>query len=77
MVGRRRFELLTPRLSSVCSNQLSYRPPRRRARHKRGRRKGAWLLSGISRMKGHEDGGNVLWRGESILGTQQPLQDGR
>ena len=26
MVGLRRLELLTPRLSSVCSNQLSYRP---------------------------------------------------
>jgi hypothetical protein len=25
-VGLSRFELLTPRLSSVCSNQLSYRP---------------------------------------------------
>jgi hypothetical protein len=28
MVGLSRFELLTPRLSSVCSNQLSYRPGR-------------------------------------------------
>jgi hypothetical protein len=27
MVGLTRFELVTPRLSSVCSNQLSYRPP--------------------------------------------------
>jgi hypothetical protein len=26
LVGLRRLELLTPRLSSVCSNQLSYRP---------------------------------------------------
>jgi hypothetical protein len=26
VVGLSRFELLTPRLSSVCSNQLSYRP---------------------------------------------------
>src|SRR2546426_12292897 len=26
MVGLERFELSTPRLSSVCSNQLSYRP---------------------------------------------------
>ena len=25
-MGLSRFELLTPRLSSVCSNQLSYRP---------------------------------------------------
>ena len=28
MVGLTRFELVTPRLSSVCSNQLSYRPSR-------------------------------------------------
>ena len=27
-MGLSRFELLTPRLSSVCSNQLSYRPKR-------------------------------------------------
>ena len=26
VVGLTRFELVTPRLSSVCSNQLSYRP---------------------------------------------------
>ena len=26
MVGLTRLELVTPRLSSVCSNQLSYRP---------------------------------------------------
>src|SRR5690606_32625283 len=26
LVGLERFELSTPRLSSVCSNQLSYRP---------------------------------------------------
>jgi hypothetical protein len=26
MVGLERFELSTPRLSSACSNQLSYRP---------------------------------------------------
>jgi hypothetical protein len=30
VVGLDRFELSTPRLSSVCSNQLSYRPPRKR-----------------------------------------------
>jgi hypothetical protein len=28
LVGLGRFELPTPRLSSVCSNQLSYRPER-------------------------------------------------
>ena len=27
LMGLTRFELVTPRLSSVCSNQLSYRPP--------------------------------------------------
>ena len=27
-MGLTRFELVTPRLSSVCSNQLSYRPQR-------------------------------------------------
>ena len=27
-MGLGRFELPTPRLSSVCSNQLSYRPER-------------------------------------------------
>ena len=44
LVGLSRFELLTPRLSSVCSNQLSYRPqgcllePRRFKEHRlRGR----------------------------------------
>jgi hypothetical protein len=30
LVGLSRFELLTPRLSSVCSNQLSYRPSQAR-----------------------------------------------
>ena len=32
MVGLDRFELSTPRLSSVCSDQLSYRPPEAPAR---------------------------------------------
>jgi hypothetical protein len=32
LVGLSRFELLTPRLSSVCSNQLSYRPKNKRLR---------------------------------------------
>ena len=31
-MGLSRFELLTPRLSSVCSNQLSYRPSSPRSR---------------------------------------------
>src|SRR4249920_3441538 len=33
LVGLSRFELLTPRLSSVCSNQLSYRPSSPLSRH--------------------------------------------
>ena len=36
MVGLDRFELSTPRLSSVCSNQLSYRPSEN-MREKEGR----------------------------------------
>ena len=35
LVGLTRFELVTPRLSSVCSNQLSYRP--RYSRHSKNR----------------------------------------
>ena len=35
LVGLTRLELVTPRLSSVCSNQLSYRP---------GKAQGALLL---------------------------------
>jgi hypothetical protein len=31
VVGLTRFELVTPRLSSVCSNQLSYRPSQARS----------------------------------------------
>jgi hypothetical protein len=37
LVGLSRFELLTPRLSSVCSNQLSYRPRLRASALRRGR----------------------------------------
>ena len=33
MVGLDRVELSTPRLSSACSNQLSYRPSRVRHRY--------------------------------------------
>ena len=35
MVGLERFELSTPRLSSVCSNQLSYRPENTSNRYRR------------------------------------------
>ena len=41
LVGLSRFELLTPRLSSVCSNQLSYRPPTSRLRR--------FVAAGLSR----------------------------
>ena len=34
MVGLDRFELSTPRLSSVCSNQLSYRPSEKNGRER-------------------------------------------
>src|SRR4051812_12706776 len=46
LVGLGRFELPTPRLSSVCSNQLSYRPvPRpKRPRISKNRRKSARSL---------------------------------
>jgi hypothetical protein len=37
VVGLGRFELPTPRLSSVCSNQLSYRPDRRRFKERAAR----------------------------------------
>ena len=36
VVGLTRLELVTPRLSSVCSNQLSYRPASGQRRHLRG-----------------------------------------
>jgi hypothetical protein len=38
LVGREGFEPSTPRLSSVCSNQLSYRPKRPTPRAARARR---------------------------------------
>ena len=44
MVGLSRFELLTPRLSSVCSNQLSYRPSRT-ARRPFGPTAVAWVCT--------------------------------
>ena len=47
MVGLSRFELLTPRLSSVCSNQLSYRPLIRETQT-RGFSKEPSLLSRLS-----------------------------
>src|SRR3546814_11579965 len=65
MVGRGGVEPPTSRLSGVRSNHLSYRPP-----HSHPIRQKPFGLArparahpskeGCSRMKGHEDGGNVL-----------------
>ena len=68
MVGREGVEPSTSRLSGVRSNHLSYRPPQSPAGDK--------AAGGVSQlrlhfpvweafpvMKGHEDGGNVLWTG--------------
>ena len=68
MVGREGVEPSTSRLSGVRSNHLSYRPPRFALAGHVGRRRrepaqAALRCRSVSRMKGHEDGGNVLWTG--------------
>ena len=70
VVGRGGVEPPTSRLSGVRSNHLSYRPPlapgRPKGRRRREPAQAASSFEDVSRMKGHEDGGNVLWTGGSI-----------
>ena len=53
LVGLSRFELLTPRLSSVCSNQLSYRPRLRAFGQATAPRAKAEILSKLDRTCAH------------------------
>ena len=76
VVGRGGVEPPTSRLSGVRSNHLSYRPPACRPKG-RGRREPAQAFApsfdaAISRMKGHEDGGYVLWTGGSSSRQAEP-----
>ena len=71
LVGPGRLELPTLRLSGVRSNHLSYRPHLRpfglggQARAAQRRLHLPHQRGKFSRMKGHEDDGNVLWNGRS------------
>ena len=74
MVGREGVEPSTSRLSGVRSNHLSYRPPCLAGHEAAGGVSQLRLhsprpisrLRSVSRMKGHEDGGIVLWTGGRV-----------
>ena len=70
MVGRVGVEPTTSRLSGVRSNHLSYRPPPLLAGHEAAggvsQLRQHLLVEDVSRMKGHEDGGNVLGTGGRV-----------
>ena len=82
MVGRVGVEPTTSRLSGVRSNHLSYRPPPLPGRPIRAaggvsqlrraprQRRGAFPV-----MKGHEDGGYVLWKGRRTSETSSAQYD--
>src|SRR6187431_1793414 len=68
LVGLSRFELLTPRLSSVCSNQLSYRPKPTRDRTPVSKNQRNPVLSKLDRTCAH-----FLSNTRSIFQKQSPV----
>ena len=81
MVGRVGVEPTTSRLSGVRSNHLSYRPiaapsPTRRAARGVSQLRQHSLAGVFPVMKGHEDGGSVLWNGRKLFLAEDPkIQD--